>query len=382
MTIEKAKQLIPWASQTRSKSYKRFPDNFPQLANGAYGCYIYSGGETYVDYSSAQGPIILGYGNEIVNQAVIDQISTLGNLFSLPHHLEAEVAEMLCDIIPCAEMVLFLKNGGDATAAAVRLAKKVTGRNIVLNKGYHGWFTFDQVKPFNDFSELEQADVAGIIIEPELFTKDELIEMRKICNNRDIILIFDEVISGFRIAMGGIQEYHQVIPDLACFSKAMANGYPISALVGKKIYMKRLEDDVFVSTTFGGDCIGLIAAKTTIQYMRENNVIRHLWEIGGYLEIGLKKLITKYDFPMELYGFPPMIHFKMPDELHPVFLQEMAKNKIIIYHNHTLNFCHLRSHIDYLLKVYDKIFPLIKSGKIKLEGNPIGNSQVFRQWRV
>ena len=220
--------------------------------------------------------------------------------------------------------------------AAVRLARAYTGRKVVLNRGYHGWVVFDQLTPFNDIVDLrvwmKEGPVAAVLIEPELFTKEELIEIKLLCQEygRGSLLIFDEVISGFRIAMGGIQEYYGITPDLACFSKAMANGYPISALVGKGEIMERLEKDAFVSTTFGGDTIGLAACIGTIRKMKKENVIDHLWKIGEYLKEELIKLIKEYHFPMTLYGFPPMIHFKMPSDIHAIFLQETIKRGIMI----------------------------------------------------
>ena len=386
--FELAKKVTPWGSQTRSKSYKRFPDNYPRFIDGAKGCHVVSGEKGYLDFISSLGPIILGYRDEYVDSYVLDQIRFNGNLFSLPSRLEAEVAEMLTKIIPCAEMVHFLKNGGDATMAAVRLARVYTGRKVVLNKGYHGWAGFDQLIPFNDIDDLKiwlkEGPVAAVLIEPELFTKEELIEIKLLCQEygRGSLLIFDEVISGFRIAMGGVQEYYGVTPDLACFSKAMANGYPISALVGKGEIMESLEKDVFVSTTFGGDTIGLAACMGTIRKIKKENVIDHLWKIGEYLKEELIKLIKEYHFPMTLYGFPPMIHFKMPSDIHAIFLQETIKRGIMIYNSHNLNFCHKRTEINKLLTVYNEIFPLIMEGKVKLEGNPIGNTQTFRQWRT
>lgn len=349
-----------------------------------------SGGRSYLDFISALGPIILGYRDEDVDSYVMDQMTFSGNLFPLPSRLEAEAAEMLIEFIPCAEMVLFLKNGGDATMAAARLARAYTGRKSILNKGYHGWGVFDQLTPFTTINDLKEyfdprlphGDVAGILIEPELFTKEELQQIRIICTDNNVILVFDEVVSGFRIAMGGVQEYYGVTPDLACFSKAMANGYPISALVGKRKIMERLEKDVFVSTTFGGDAVGLSACVATIKKMRREQVIDHLWKLGGYLREGLERLIKKYSFPMTLYGFPPMIHFKMPDDVHALFLQETIKRRIMIYNSHNLNFAHKRAEIGRLLAVYETVFDLIVRGQVRLEGNLIGNSQTFRQWRA
>jgi glutamate-1-semialdehyde 2,1-aminomutase len=382
--LNRAKKLIPWASQTRSKSYKRFPDNSSHFINKGLGCKVWGeDGKSYLDFLSAQGAIILGYRNQAVDNAVMSQILDSGSLFSLPHKLEGEVAEMLSYLIPCAEMVLFLKNGGDSTAAAVRLARQVTGKTKVLNHGYHGWFIFDQIEHFDSPSDLSEKilHAAAVIIEPELFTKQELRHIQILCKSEGALLIFDEVLSGFRIAIGGMQEFYGIVPDLACFSKAMSNGYPISALVGKREYMQRLDQDVFVSTTFGGDCIGLAATKVTINEILRLNIVDHLWELGTYLEIELRKLIQKYDFPMKLHGFPPLLHFKIPEEIHGIFLQEMIKRGILIYHNHTLNYSHKKHDIDCLLTVYNDVFPLLKEGKIKLEGNPIGSSQVFRQWR-
>ena len=382
--LELARQLIPWASQTRSKSYKRFPDNYPWFIDGGKGCYVTSGGKQYLDFISALGPIILGYRDEYVDAYVMDQIKFNGNLFSLPHKLEAEVAEMLTKIIPCAEMVCFLKNGGDATMAAVRLARICTGRKLVLNRGYHGWAVFDQLMPFEDLRALRNYPdwgyVAAVLVEPELFNCTELLEIKTLCQEHGVLLIFDEVISGFRIAMGGVQEFLGVKPDLACFSKAMANGYPISALVGRREIMERLEKDAFVSTTFGGDCIGLAACIGTIRKMKKENVISHLWEMGTYLKEELEWLINKYSFPMTLHGFPPMIHFKMPEDIHALFLQETIKRGIMIYNSHNLNFSHKRTAINSLLGVYDEIFPLIMKGEVHLEGNLVGNTQFLRQW--
>ncbi|MFN3695724.1 MAG: aminotransferase class III-fold pyridoxal phosphate-dependent enzyme, partial [Ignavibacterium sp.] len=228
-------------------------------------------GNEYLDYTMAVGPLSLGYAYDKVDEAIREQLKD-GITFSLMHPLEVEVAQLINKVVPNAESIRYSKVGADVTSAAVRLARAYTGRNKVLCCGYHGWhdwyisvtdrnkgipqaiqdlsFTFN----YNDIQSVIDSideDTACVILEPFVFEepKDNFLhKLRDICTQNGTVLIFDEMWTGFRIAVGGAQEYFGVKADLACFSKAVANGMPISILTGKKDIMQLLEKDVFFFT--------------------------------------------------------------------------------------------------------------------------------------
>ena len=264
--FRKAIKIIPTASQTFSKSYLQWPLNVsPLFLKRGKGCHIVDVDDNkYIDYLLALMPIIIGYANKEVDQAVYRQ-ARQGNILSLSHPKEIELSEKLIKMIPYAEMVKFSKNGSDVLSAAVRLARASTNRDLVAVSGYHGWHDWyigsttrnygipKAVKKltkkfnFNDINSLEKVlgknaeKFAAIVLEPDTFDKPDigfLKEVRKVCDKYGIILVFDEIICGFRTKLGGAAKKYKVFPDLGCFGKAMANGYPLAALVGKKINAK------------------------------------------------------------------------------------------------------------------------------------------------
>lgn len=308
---ERARKVIPGISQTFSKNPNQYVRQVTPayIERGSAGHVWDVDGNEYIDYPLSLGPIILGHGDPEVQKAVKDQIDD-GTIFSLPHRLEVEVSELLCETIPCAEMVRFGKNGSDATSAAVRAARSFTGRDRVALCGYHGWqdwyigsTTRNSGVPkavsdlthtfyYNDPASLQEifrkypGEIACVIMEPvgmESPRDDFLQKVAEITRTNGAVLIFDEVITGFRLALGGAQEYFGVTPDIACFAKAMANGYPVSAVVGSGDVMKQFEQ-VFFSGTFGGEALSLAAAKATITKMQREPVIERLWEVGGRLQ--------------------------------------------------------------------------------------------------
>ena len=229
-------------------------------------------GNDYIDYLLSLLPIILGYSDKSVDAFVKEQMKK-GVIFSMPHPIEVELAEKIKELIPYAEYVRFGKNGSDALSAAVRLARAYTKRDLILVSGYHGWHDWyigatsrnigvpQSVQnltisfPFNDLNKLESLlkkysnKVAGIVLEPDGLLspeKDYLKQVRKLCNKNGIILIFDEIVCGFRTNIGGASAEYKVMPDLGCFGKAMANGYPISAVVGKKKIMSLMEKSICI----------------------------------------------------------------------------------------------------------------------------------------
>ena len=275
----KAKRLIPSCTQTFSKGPTQFVQGAaPVFIARGQGSHVWDvDGNEYIDYPMALGPVILGHNYPAVTKAVSKQLQE-GTIFSLPHPLEIEVAEILVEIIPSAEMVRFGKNGSDATSGAVRLARAYTGRDLIACCGYHGWhdwyigatsrnrgvpeavrrltipFEYNNIEDLRRIFEDHPGNVAAVIMEPVGITepKNEFLpQVRELTQREGALLIFDEVVTGFRIALGGAQEYFGVAPDLTCLGKAMANGYPLSAVVGRREIME-LFDEIFFSFTFGG----------------------------------------------------------------------------------------------------------------------------------
>ncbi len=388
--LERALKTIPLGSQTFSKSITQFPLGVsPYFAERAEGAYLWDvDGNQYTDFANALGSITLGYCDKDIMNAVKDQLEK-GTIFSLASVLEIEVSEMLCEAIPCAEMVRFGKNGSDATAAAIRLSRAYTGKDHILVCGYHGWqdwyigstsrnlgvpqSTQDLTHsfPYNDISALRtllndfQNKVACVILEPcniELPKDGYLSDVKKLCEENDALLVFDETVTGFRYAIGGAQSVFSVIPDMATFGKGLANGYPLSAVVGRKEIMKLMED-IFFSFTFGGETLSLAAAKAVITKLNKEDVIQSISTRGEFLIKQLKLLISQHALQdqFEVSGFPTWSFFLIKDgknwssfEAKTYFLQTMFENGIICLGSHNLSYAHSLEDIEYLISVYDK----------------------------
>jgi len=307
----RAEGLIPACTQTLAKGPGQHVRGVaPKYLRRGRGAHVWDvDGNEYIDLQMAIGPISLGYCHPAVDRAIREQLED-GITFSLTHPLEVEVAELVRACVPGAEMVRFSKTGCDVTSAAVRLARAFTGRRKVLCCGYHGWHDWyisvtdrrrgipDDVAAlthtfeYNDIASLERAidgDTACVVLEPVVFEMPRpgfLEELRALCTRRGVLLIFDEMWTGFRLALGGAQEYFGVTADLACFSKAVANGMPLSVLTGRAEVMKLLEREVFFFTTFGGEALSLAAAKATISELRAHDVPAHLAAQGRKLRDG------------------------------------------------------------------------------------------------
>ncbi|RMH09424.1 MAG: aminotransferase class III-fold pyridoxal phosphate-dependent enzyme, partial [Aquificota bacterium] len=391
--LERAKRLIPNCSQTFSKSYLQFSVGAsPLFVEEGRGAYLKDlDGNLYLDYTMGLGACVLGYAFEPVLKEVKKQLDK-GSVFTLPHRLEVELAEILTQIIPCAQMVRFGKNGSDVTSAAVRLARAYTGRDMVACCGYHGWqdwyigtttrnkgvpqevskltLTFE----YNNIQSLERLfdeypdRIACVIIEPvgvEEPKGDFLQRVKELAHKHGALLVFDEVVTGFRFALGGAQEYFGVEPDLACFGKAMGNGMPISAIVGRREIMELFEE-VFFSFTFGGETASIASAIATIKYMREHDVIPQLWERGQRLLDGVKKLVEEKELEdlVVVKGYPVrfVVDFLGEDalKLKTLFQQECAKRGILFSGSHNISFSHTEQDIQKTLEVYDQVLDIAK----------------------
>lgn len=389
---ERALPLIPGVTQTLAKGPGQFVKGVaPKYLIRGNGSHIWDAdGNEYLDYNMGIGPVSLGYSFPVVDEAITNQLKN-GITFSLMHPLEVEVAELIHEVIPNAEAVRFSKTGADVTSAAIRLARAYTGRQKVLCCGYHGWhdwyisvtdrnagipgvvrnlsYTFN----YNDLPSLLSSvddEVAAIILEPVVFEEPRnnfLNDVREICNQYGIVLIFDEMWTGFRMSLGGAQEYFNIKADLACFSKAVANGMPVSILTGKKEIMSFLEKEVFFFTTFGGETLSLAAAKATIEFMKANYVQEYLALQGSKLKEGYNNIALHNDMHYTRcngYNFRSIVSFNSsagdPLELKSLVQQELIKRGILWSGIHNMCYSHSNADIEYTLSVYEEVLPILK----------------------
>lgn len=411
--FQRAKAVIPLAAQTFSKSHLQYPQPSPLFLSHGDGCLAWDvDGNEYVDLVSALLPNVLGYRDPDVDGAVRRQLSA-GTSFSLATELEAELAETLCRLIPCAEAVRFGKTGTDVTSAAIRVARAFTGRERVLVAGgYHGWQDWstqrdlgvpEAVKaltkriPFGDkvaadraidqrvnvgmgalamsWDEIAKIEdqakkgwIAAIIVEPE-GDPGYLEHLRWLCTRYGPLLIFDEVITGFRVDLGGAQKFWNVIPDLATFGKSMANGMPISALVGRKDIMAKFEppDNVFYSGTFFGETLSIAAAIATIKKLERESVIPKLWEKGARLADEADNLIYKHkltDF-IQISGLGPFKRLKFRDDkIAALFRREMVASGTLIVASHNVSHSLGEPEIKRVLKSYDHALGVVAGARL------------------
>lgn len=412
-----ALELIPAQTQTLAKGPgQNIKGVAPKYLQRGKGSHVWDvDGNEYLDYTMAVGPLSLGYAYDKVDEAIREQLKD-GITFSLMHPLEVEVAQLINKVVPNAESIRYSKVGADVTSAAVRLARAYTGRSKVLSCGYHGWhdwyiavtdrnkgipqaiqdlsYTFN----YNDIQSVIDSiddDTACVILEPFVFEepKDNFLhKLRDVCTQNGTLLIFDEMWTGFRIAVGGAQEYFGVKADLACFSKAVANGMPISILTGKKEIMQLLEKDVFFFTTFGGEALSLAAVKATVSEIIEKNVPAYLAKQGRKLKDGYNAIANKLGMDYtKCSGFDcrTIITFDTeksgcnPLEMKSLVQQEMIKRGILWGGFHNMSFSHSDEDIDYTLKAYEDVLPILKKAveeknvKSYLKGEPV--EPVFRK---
>ena len=372
---EKAKQLIPGGCHTYSKGDDQFPQLSPGFISKGQGAKVWDvDGNEFLDWGMGLRSVCLGHAYKDVLAEVAMQLE-LGVNFTRPSDIEVELAEKLCGIIDSIEMVKFTKNGSDATTAAVRLARAYTGKSLVLrcvNQPFFSvddWFIGNTVMssgvpeetkkltynfPFNDETALESllvslhGNVACIILEvvaTERPKKSFLSKVRELCNKNNIVLIVDEIISGFRFDLKGAQHKYGITPDLTTFGKAMANGFSVAALGGKREIMKlggldHKQERVFLlSSTNGAETHCLRAALKTIDILEKTDFIDENWSIGRRLKKGSNEIAR--GFGIEKYAFmgglciSPTINFldksgQADAGLRTLFLQETIKKGILI----------------------------------------------------
>ena len=383
--LDRALKVIPTGSQTFSKSHYSLPKgSAPLFLESGSGVNVKDvDGNEFIDLVNGLLCVSLGYGDKDVEVAISEQLKK-GISFSLPHQLEMEVSELLINLIPCAEMVRFGKNGTDVTSAAIRLSRAYTGREHIAICGYHGWQDWyigttsrdlgvpegvknlSHVFKYNDLSSLENLfeefpEMAAVIMEPMTLHYPDagfLESIRELCDKYGALLVFDEMITGFRFSINGAQSMFNVKPDLATFGKGMANGMPLSALVGKKEVMSMM-DDIFFSGTFGGETLSLAAAKATITKMLDNNVIDHIHSIGKYLNDGVQCVIKKHNVSwlrLEGHDAWKVIVIDAGDKTQlykSLLIQELIKNGVLTIGSHNISYAMTTKDADCVIKAYE-----------------------------
>ncbi|MCK6419813.1 MAG: aminotransferase class III-fold pyridoxal phosphate-dependent enzyme [Aquabacterium sp.] len=394
--LARAEQVIPLGSQTFSKSRTQYPWGVsPYFVQRAQGTRVWDlDGNEYIDFVNSLASVTLGYQDEDVTRAVAEQLQHSGVIFSLPHPLECEVAELICEMVPCAEMVRFGKNGSDATAAAVRLMRAHTARDHVAVCGYHGWqdwyigstarnrgvpqatrelthaFAYNDLGSLQALFERYPGQIAGIVMEPMGATEPQpgfLQAVKDLAHREGALLTFDETITGFRFANGGAQAWFGVTPDLASFGKGLANGYPVSAIAGRRDVMKLMEE-VFFSFTFGGEALSLAAAKATLQKLQREPVIDTLMRRGERLLAGTRAVIEQAGLSdvFAIGGHPAWTFLTIRDargasafEIKTLLMQEQHQRGILCLGTHNLSYAHTDADIDALVAMYADVLPLI-----------------------
>jgi len=393
--LERALKVIPLGSQTFSKSFTQYPRGVsPYFIQKGLGARVWDvDGNEYVDFVNGLASITLGYNDPDVNAAVQAQLQE-GTIFSLAHPVEIHVAEKLVEMVPCAEMVRFGKNGSDATSGAIRLARAYTGRDRVAVCGYHGWqdwyigstarhrgvpkatrdlthsFSYNDVASLHKLFKEWPDQFAAVILEPANVVDPKpgfLEEVRQLAKQHGALLVFDETITGFRYANGGAQELYGVVPDLATFGKGLANGFPISAVAGRAEVM-RLMEEIFFSFTFGGETLSLAASLATLTKLQRLPVVRRVHEQGGKVLAGVGKLIEKHGIGrfLRISGHPSWTFLVFGDaaphgqwEIKTLFLQEIFARGVLFIGSHNMSYAHSDADIEHLLHTYDEVFPIL-----------------------
>jgi len=406
---ERAKALIPGTTQLISRRPTRAALGVsPIYAERAKGCRIWDvDGNEYIDWTSAVGPVILGYADDVVDDAVRAQIDR-GSIYSIVQESAVELAEELVRIVPSAEMVRYCKGGGEACTIAVRIARGVTGRDKVLFCGYHGWHDwyqaanigterladhlFNGIEPigvpralegtalpfaYGDVEGLEtllvqnEGEVGCIIMEPmrsEEPPAGYLAGVRELASRYGVVLIFDEVSSGFRIALGGAQEYAGVTPDLSVFAKALSNGYPMGAVVGKREFMEPATQ-MFISSAYWDDNIGIAASLATLRELERRDAVGHFNRIGDLFKQQINEAADAVGLDARCEGVAahPGIRFNVENpgdaaKVSTLFIQENARRGVILSNGFMFNCAHGEAEIEQTAVVVRESFAIIAEG--------------------
>jgi glutamate-1-semialdehyde 2,1-aminomutase len=427
----RAEQLIPGGTQLISRRPTRYACGVsPVYAERARGARFWDvDGHEYIDWVSGIGAIILGYADPVVDDAVCRQLRD-GTVYSINHELEIELAEELVQRIPCAEMVRYAKGGGEACAIAVRIARGTTGRDKILFSGYHGWhdwylaanlstddsldqhlfpgieptgvpqalrgtaipFAYGDLNALGQLLDDQRGQVAAVIMEPlrsETPPPGYLPGVARLAREHDVVLIFDEVSTGFRPTAAGVQPQVGVTPDMAVFAKSISNGYPLGVVVGKREVMEPAAR-MFISSTYWSDTIGLRAALTTLREVSRRDVPDQLHRLGTQLQTELNQLAAETEAPVTCGGvaWHPQLHFQVSDDtlkagLGTLYIQEMAKRGCHGYPSFYLNAAQGPAEVEQTLLAARETFAILaqaaRRGEVQSVLECLPRREVFRR---
>lgn len=373
---ERLLKAIPGGAHTYSRGYDQYPSNAPQILTRGKGAYIYDPeGNKYLDYGMALRAVNLGYAEDEIDAAAIEQIKN-GNNLTRPSMIELEAAELLVQLIDSVDMVKFTKNGSTAVSAAVKLARAFTGRELVARCAEHPFFSYDdwfigstpltrgipqetiektKMFRYNDIASLEAliakhpGKFACVVLEPAATEEPRdgfLLKVQELCRENGIVFVLDEMITGFRWHMKGAQHIYGVTPDLCTFGKAMANGFAVACIAGKReimelgsIEFEGRERVFLLSTTHGAEMCGLGAFVATVQFMQQRSVIEHLWDYGRKLIDMMQRQADAHGIghSFKVGGIPCSPYYLTLDAsganslgLRTLFSQEMISNGVLM----------------------------------------------------
>jgi len=399
--FEQARKLVPGGVAGIRRPYNFVPGEYPIFFDHGKGGHVTDvDGNEYIDYLCAYGPIIIGYNEPEIDAAVYEQIRTKGFCFSLTQPIQNTLTQKLTEIVPCCEMAALVKTGSDATTIAIRVARAYTGKTKIARCGYHGWHDwcvevkggipeklYEDILEFhyNDLDALEailkqhDGDMAGIIITPVGHPLAHEVQMpkpgylegvRKLADHYGVVLIFDEIRTGFRCAMGGAQQYFGVTPDLSTIGKAMANGYAISALVGKREFMNVLTDKVFLSSTFFPNSDAQVAALKTIEILERDKVLDVIHAKGTQFGQAVEKVVGESGLPVNFTGAPWMPFITFPKDetglyktLRNEFYTQLIRRRVFLqpYHHGYICYRHTDEDLRYTINAIKEALDELKS---------------------
>jgi len=398
--FEEAITLVPGGVLGARKPTDFINGEYPIFLESGKGCRLTDvDGNDFIDFLCGYGPIILGYRETEVDDAVYQQIKDKGFCFTLTQKYQNLLSKKLKTLVPCSEMSIFLKTGSDATTASIRIARAHTNKLKVMRCGYHGWhdwcvemkggipskffedvfeFQYNNLKQLEDLMAAHGNETAAIIMTPfghpnhqkmQIPAPGFLEGVRKLADQHGTVLIYDEIRTGFRVSMGGAQKYYGITPDLTVLGKAIANGYPISVVTGKKEIMMVAAQKLFISSTFFPNSEAFVAALKTIEILERDKVLENIWEKGEGFMKSIQALINKYDVGAELTGIPPMFYitFKADDtgaykgKRTDFYTQLIRKGFFFTpFHHAYISYRHTEKDLDLTLNAIDESLAFIK----------------------
>jgi len=398
--FEEASGLIPGGVLGARKPADFIQGEYPIFLESGKGCRLIDvDGNEFIDFLCGYGPIILGYREEEVDEAVYKQIKEKGFCFTLTQRYQNMLAKKLTELVPSSELSIFLKTGSDASTASIRIARAYTNKLKVMRCGYHGWhdwcvemkggipskFYEDVFEfPYNDLDQLRGlmathgAETAAIIMTPFGHPNHRKMQepnpgflegVREIADSYGAVLIYDEIRTCFRLSMGGAQKLYGVTPDLTVLGKAMANGYPISVVTGKKDVMMVASDKLFISSTFFPNSEGFVAALKTIEILERENVLENIWEKGERFLKKLRAVVDKHNVGAELTGVAPMFYITFKEDetgahkgKRKDFYTQLIRRGIFFapYHHSYISYRHTEEDLEAALKAIDESLGFIK----------------------